>query len=477
MYELLYSLKKNLILILAVTGCLTMVVLSAWTASSMYKPTRDAFTSTLNENIARLCQDNSPDLSETHLSIIRQARIKSIRYSTDEAGNKLFYARIFLPVPEAGSLNYSGRPEEVFGDVIGRLSDSAEGEECDIYGICRDNTPIVDMDTITAVIDAAEKAWQKETLSENAGFQKAVTDALIPEPFDRRVFSESGAYTAEYSDWLNRASAQFAAGGMLVNVDGTSSGQPSDIRSAMEKIITPYLCSLRTLSLARSETKPGLLLLSFDSLDVIGTLSTANKPSLSAINKLSGVYSDERAMKVSIELDIAKLKKDGEFWELPFFNLIRAMTRYGSSIGTSPVKIKIPDSSKVIAGQSDGVWPVQLKRAKGDGNIIVNVIRVDDAGNEQSVVKVFLTDGGNCTVCLSKGKYRLNFAVGTTYYGSVELFGVNGRYLRDTQNIYSVPSVGLTSITIPKQPGETISFSDYLLWQGSDPSLIDKTQF
>ena len=477
MYKLLNSIKKNIFLIIAVIGCLTIVIFSALTASYLYKPTGDSFSSELNNNLALLCKNTSPDLSETQLDIIRNARVKNIRYGTDDEGNKAFYANIRLYAPIVGSAKYSGDPEEYFGTIVQNATDSGDGEEIEIYGLCRDNVPIVDLDTITALTDASAKAWEKETLSNNAGFQNAITDALIPEPFENRTYREGGGYQSAYSKWLNEISSRFASEGMNVNVNGTLSGQQSDIYSAMEQIITPYFCSLRNLSLSRSDTKPGIMILSFDSLDIIGTISSAKNPSFSAINKLAGVYSEDRSLKVSIEIDLSLLAKNDEKMKLPFMNLIRAMTKYGSSLGNSPVKIKIPTSSQVIDGKSNGQWPIQFKRAKGDGNIIVNVISMDDSGNEQSVLKLFLTDGGSITVCLSKSKYRLNFAVGTTYYGSVELFGMNGVYMRDNDNIYTIPSQDVTTITIPKQPGESMSFTDYLVGQGTDPSLIDKSQF
>ena len=102
---------------------------------------------------------------------------------------------------------------------------------------------------------------------------------------------------------------------------------------------------------------------------------------------------------------------------------------------------------------------------------------MDDSGEEKHVLKIFLTDGGKITVCLKQGKYRLNYAVGTTFYGSKELFGANGIYMKDTQNIYTVPSKELKTVKVEKQPGERLYFTDYLLGQGVDPSLIDRSEF
>ena len=68
-------------------------------------------------------------------------------------------------------------------------------------------------------------------------------------------------------------------------------------------------------------------------------------------------------------------------------------------------------------------------------------------------------------------------AVGSTYYGGKELFGANGIYMKDTKNIYTLPSTDLKSVIVEKQPGESLKFTDYLLGQGIDPSLIDKSAF
>ena len=182
-------------------------------------------------------------------------------------------------------------------------------------------------------------------------------------------------------------------------------------------------------------------------------------------------------LKVKIEIDLADFISDDSRMKLPFFNMIRAMTGYGSFVVIPLTKIKTPASTQVISGKSNGQWPVEFKRAKGDGNIIIDVISIDDSGAEASVLKIFLTDGGKITVCLGKGKYRLNMAVGNTYYGSKELFGANGIYMKDTTNIYSVPSKELKTITVEKQQGESLKFKDYLLAVGTDPSLIDRAEF
>ena len=49
--------------------------------------------------------------------------------------------------------------------------------------------------------------------------------------------------------------------------------------------------------------------------------------------------------------------------------------------------------------------------------------------------------------------------------------------MKDTQNIYTIPSKELKTVTVEKQPGESLKFTDYLLGQGIDPSLIDKSAF
>ena len=141
------------------------------------------------------------------------------------------------------------------------------------------------------------------------------------------------------------------------------------------------------------------------------------------------------------------------------------------------MKIKTPTESQIIDGKSNGQWPVAFVRKKGDGDVIVDVIKLEDSGEETSVVKLFLTDGGKTTVCLAKGSYRLNMAVGSVFYGGKEYFGVNGIYMRDTENIYVIPSIDTGSITVAKQPGEALSFTEYMTNLSKDKSLIERSQF
>jgi hypothetical protein len=477
MIKLQNGIRGKIILALAVTGCIAIMVLSAVAASSLYRPSEDGFSSQLTENLALLCRNSEPDISETQLEIIRQAEIKSIRYGEDEDGNRIFFARLQFAPPANHSAVYTGEPDDYLKKTVEKMSDAHEGEECDVYGLCSDNTPVVDLETIGAVSEASARAWHKETLSGDLNLQYAIIDALIPEPFQDRVVTEGGPYNATYTEWLDQCSACFASEGLTVTTENGQSGEQADIRKAMENIITPYLCSVRNITVSPSEERPGILTITFDSLDIISTITTAKKPSFSAINKLAGVYSAERTLKMTVDVDIASLAKDGEKMKLPVMTLIKAITKFGSTIGYTKVKIKTPEAPQVIEGKSTGQWPIEFKRAKGDGNIIVNILRIDDSGDESSVMKLFLTDGGSITVCLSKGRYRMNYAVGTTYYGNRELFGNNGIYMRDNDNVYDIPSLDISSITVAKQSGESLDFIDYLLRQQSDPSLIDKNEF
>lgn len=469
--------KLKILVPVAVAACIAVMVLSAVAASLLYRPNGDAFTESLGKNLAVLCSNSDCGLSGTQLSMITNARVRSVRYDSGSGDEKLFYAKLEIPIPGAAAGTYSDNPEDYLLKSTEGMRDSRSSETCEIIGLCRDNAPVVDMETLDVIADTARKAWEKEQLSTDTDFEYALTDYIIPEPFPDRVFSTGKGYQAIYEKWLDECAEQFASEGMTVTANGSASDDAADIRAAMEEVITPYFCSVRNISLSRNSDKSGYLTLSFDSLDVIGTLSTAGKPSIEGLNKLCGVYSDDRALKVSIDIDISELTKGKGRFALPFYNVIRAITRYGSSIGTERIKIKIPTSSQVIAGKSDGQWPVEFKRTKGDGNVIVNVLRIDDSGAETSVLKLFLTDGGKITVCLSKGSYRLHTAVGTTYYGSKEIFGANGIYIRDPDNVFTLPSKDLKSITIAKHPAESLSFRDYLLRQGVDSSLIDQSQF
>ena len=471
----------KLFMTLAVIACIAVMILSAEAASHMYAPNEDAFTSTLGKHLSTLCQNAGYGLSATQLAIIENAEVKSIQYETSSDGNKLFSARIRLCAPENSAGGYSGEDPEEYLKEMAETMFSGHSEEIEIIGLINsaegDGIPAVDMDTLGKIADAAQRVWQNEKLTDSTGFEYALTDLIVPEPFPDRKFQDSKEYQPAYAAWLDKCASRFASEGMTVFKDGAKSDDPASIREAMEQVITPYLCSVRNISLTRSEEKKGFITLSFDSLDVIGTLSTAKKPSVSALNKLCGVYSDERALRVTVTLDLVEVLGNKDSLTLPFFNIVRAITRYGSSIGTSLAKVRIPDSTQVIAGKSDGQWPIEFKRAKGDGNIVISVVRMEDSGEETSVLKIFLTDGGKITVCLKQGRYRLNMAVGTTYYGGNELFGANGIYMKDTAHIYTIPSKDLKSIQVEKQPGESLKFTDYLLGQGIDPSLIDKSDF
>ena len=461
----------------AVVACTAVLIFSALAASVMYIPSKDQFTSALGENLSALCRNGGYSLSETQLDLIKNADVLNIRYENDDDGNRVFSARLRLYVPQANAGAYSDDPASYLTRTRDLLCQGSDTEEVEIIGLCSDNLPVVDMQTLDSIADAARSVWKRETLSTSKSFEYAVTDLLIPEPYAGRQYAEGESFQPQYAQWLSRCAAQFASEGMTVTVNGAPSGDPEDIRQAMANAVTPYLCSVRNITLATSPDKNGVLTLSFDSLDILNTIYSAKKPSFSALNKLAGVYSEERVWKVSIDVDLSALLSDREQMSLPFFNIIRAITRYGSTIGSSTVKIKTPEKSQVIAGQSDGQWPVEFRREKGDGDVIVNVIRIDGNGEEASVVKLFLTDGGKITVCLGKGRYRLNLAVGGTFYGSVELFGANGIYLRDQDNLFDVPSNEAKSITVARHPGESLRFSDYLIGQYTDPSLIDKSLF
>ncbi len=477
MYKKKIDRNYKIILPVAIAACVVLMILSAVAASSMYKPNKDSFTSELGKNLALLCKSSGSELSQSQLKMIENAEVKSVTYDTDSFGNKLFYAKIRLYAPSVNNGNYTADPDGYIFQTAASMFEGGASEECEIFGLCNDNSPVVDVETISTLTETAERVWQNESLTSDKNFEYAITDMIIPEPFPDRILTEGGQYQPVYDKWLTDCAAQFASEGLKVNTGGELSGDVNDIRAAMEQIITPYLCSVRNVSIERSADKKGMLTLSFDSLDIIGTLSTASKPSISAINKLAGVYSDERSLKMSIDIDVSDLAAEGGKMKLPFFNLIKALTKYGSSVGSATVKIKTPTSSQIIDGKSNGTWPVEFKRKKGDGNVIIDVIRVEESGDETPVIKLFLTDGGSIPVCLSKGKYRLNIAVGNTFYGGKELFGINGIYMKDTQNTYSIPSKNINSITVAKQPGESLSFTDYLIGQSEDPSLIDKSQF
>lgn len=471
------SAVKKILMAAAVIACVAVLLFSALAASTMYRPSKDKFTASLGEHLATLCRSGGYSLSETQLDIIKNADILNIRYENDSEGNRLFSAKLRLCVPQENAGAYSSDPGAYLSETREKLSDGSDAEEIEIIGMCSDNLPVIDVQTLDSIANAADSVWRKESLSADKNFEYALTDYFIPEPFAGRKYAEGASFQPEFEKWLNRYADQFASEGLTVSKDGVQSGNASNIREAMANALTPFLCSVRNISLTSSEKEKGMLTLSFDSLNIIDTVYSAKKPSFSALNKLAGVYSEERVLKVSIDIDLSRLLDGKEPMSLYYFDLIRAMTKYCSTMGTSTVRIKTPEKSQVIAGRSDGQWPVVFQRKKGDGNVVVNVIRTDDAGAETSVLKLFLVDGGKITVCLSKGKYRINTAVGATYYGSEEFFGENGIYMRDEEHIYEVPSNEARSITVGKLRGETLSFTEYMTGQFSDPSLIDKSSF
>ena len=316
----------KIILYLSVAACVAVMILSAAAASQLYRSNGDSFTSGLGRNLALLCSNSDYGLSRTQLAMIENAEIKNVRYETDRDGSKLFFARMIIHVPQANSDRYVDSPDSYLNETLEKTYTGGGFEECDIIGICRDNIPVVDVETLDRIVQSAEKAWENESLTGDANFEYALTDILIPEPFPDRVYSEGGEYQAVYSQWLDQCASQFAREGMTVTVNSAQSSDPSDIRAAMEQSITPFLCSVRNLTLARSESKKGYLTLSFDSLDVITTLHTAKKPSISALNKLCGVYSDERSLHLSIDIDLNEVVAGNGRMKLPLFNVVRAIT-------------------------------------------------------------------------------------------------------------------------------------------------------
>lgn len=483
--------KTRLTLILAAITA-GIVIISAVAALSLYHQSSDSFTTNLASNLAKIC--SSSDLSHTQLRMIECAEIKNVKYDTSDNGTKKFYAEVRLFNPKVNCGSYSGEPQKYVKSAVDSLYDSKFSYvKCEIIGLCVDDKPVIDTATLNRLVACVQESWDGgQNLIENKHLNQAISDMLCPSPYEEREYTGAAEYTAAYNDFLDSYSANFAVDGIKIN--GEISNDPSAIRNVMAKILTPYYCSAKNVSLNAADPQSGMLSFSFDSLNIIEAISQAKKSIISSENEIdisaaesqifsavtsaSAAYSDETAFKCNMNIDLVDFADSAASGGEGYYGIIRAFTEYYSSSAydavTNRSSIKQIQTSCVISGKGNGMWPVEFKRNAGDGNAIISIIKISDNGEESSVAKLYLTDGGSDIICLAQGKYRINIAVGENYFGASQLFGDDGIYFKDSTEFEVTAS---NSVTVEKHEEESLSIIDYILNKNNGGTCIDRSAF
>lgn len=484
---------KILMLAVVVAGVLIMVF-SAVTATSLYKINADEFTSALGQNLAALCSDSDFGLSKTQLRMIECADVKNVKYQTTDDGQKQFYAEVRLINPKINCGSYSGdKPNEYLANVAESLYDNKWSYvPCEIVGLCVDDKPVIDTENLQKLVSCVEESWNNgEGILENKNVVAAINDALCPAPFKDRNYSQSTDYTLSYSRFLDKCSAYFAEDGIKIN--GENLTQSPSVRKVIAKIFTPYFCSADNLQIASSTENKGMLSLTFNSLNIIQSISEAKNNIIeSGISEdqidntiISNIVSDisnyasDKTMFNNVEIDFVDFMSEDAEKNWSYYGMLRAVLEYyggcAEDIANSSTKEEITEC-KIIDGGSNGQWPIEIKRNEGDGNVIIDIIKIGDNETEKSVMKLFLVDGGSQIVCLGQGKYRLNIAVGANYFGAEQLFGDDGIYFRTTDT-FEISPTGIPSITVEKYNEESFSILDYMLSKSNNGTCIDKSKF
>ena len=484
--------KKTRLTIILAAITAGIVIISAAAAMLLYRPNSDSFTTQLASNLAKICSGS--DLSKTQLRMIECAEIKNVKYDTSDNDNKKFYAEVRLFNPKVNCGSYSGEnPQEYIKKAVDSMYENHFGYvKCEIIGLCIDEKPVIDTKTLNRLVACVQESWNGgQNLLENRHLSRAINDMLCPSPYKQREYTGSTEYTTAYNGFLDSYSASFAADGIKIN--GETSNDPSAIRSVMAKVLTPYYCSAKNVSLSASSTQSGMLSFSFDSLNIIEAISQAKKSIISsenevdinsaeskifsAITSASAAYSENTAFKCHMNIDLADFA-DSETSGGGYYGTIRAFTEYYSSsaydAATNRSGIKQINTSCVISGKGNGMWPVEFKRNSGDGNAIISIVKISDNGDESSVAKLYLTDGGSDIICLAQGRYRLNIAVGENYFGAKQLFGDDGIYFADNT---SFKVTAATSVTVEKHQEESLSLIDYILDKNNGGTCIDRSVF
>lgn len=485
--------KKTRLKIILAAITAGVVIISAAAAMLLYRQSSDSFTNQLASNLAKICSNS--DLSKTQIRMIECAEIKNVKYDTSNDGNKKFYAEVRLFNPKVNCGSYSGEnPQEYVKKAVDLLYDSNFGYvKCEIIGLCVDDKPVIDAETLNRLVACVQESWNGgQNLLENRHLSQAISDMLCPSPYDQREYTGSTEYTPAYNEFLDSYSVNFAADGVKIN--GETSNDPAAIRSVMAKVLTPYYCSAKNVSLSASSTQSGMLSFSFDSLNIIEAISQAKKSLISsenevdinaaesqifsAITSASAAYSEDTAFKCSMNIDLTDFADSKASGGDGYYGTIRAFTEYYSSsaydAATNRSSIKKINTSCVISGKGNGMWPVEFKRNAGDGDAIISIVKISDNGEESSVAKLYLTDGGSDIICLAQGQYRLNIAVGENYFGAKQLFGDDGIYFKDN-TVFQVTATN--SVTVIKHKEENLSLIDYILDKNNGGSCIDKSAF
>ncbi len=486
--------KKTRFTLILAAITLGIVIISAVTAMSLYQPAGDNFTSNLALNLSKICSNS--DLSGTQLRMIECAEVKNVKYDTTNSGTKKFYAEIRLFNPNVNCGSYSDKnPQEYLKSVADSLyNNKFNYVKCEIIGLCIDDKPAIDTNNLNQLLACVNESWNGgQNLIKNKHLNKAISDMLCPSPYSQRNYTGATEYTAAYNEFLDKYSQRFAIDGMMIN--GELSNDSTTIRSVMAKVLTPYWCSAKNISLTMSSEQNGMLSLSFDSLNLIDAISKAKKSIVASENDIdinsaesqifssvtaaTAAYSDDTAIKSKINIDLIDFADSNQsIVGEGYYGTIRAFAEYYSSSAydavTSRNGIKNIKTSCVISGKGNGMWPVEFKRNKGDGDVIINIIKVNDNGEESKIMKVFLTDGGSDIVCLAQGKYRLNIAVGTNYFGTKQLFGDDGIYFKDS-NTFEVATT--KTVTVEKNNEENLSIMDYIMNKNNGGTCIDRANF
>lgn len=485
---------SKIILILAVAVGVIAMIFSAIAASSLYKHNTDEFTSQLGKNLALLCSDSDFGLSKTQLRMIECADVRNVKYQTTDDGQKKFYAEVRLINPKINCGSYSGdKPNEYLSKAAESLFDNKLSYvSCDIVGLCVDEKPVIDNESLQRIASCVEESWNNgKNISGNKHVVSAINDALCPAPFKNRKYSDSTDYSMPYSRFLDKCSVYFAEDG--IKFDGKNLTQSPAVRKIIAKVFTPFFCSAENQQLSASIENKGMLSFTFDSTNIIESISDAKENIISSETHngeieniiIANIVSDisdpssSGSINNKIEIDFVDFMYENAEKDWSYYSTLRTILEYygGCSVDIANSKaIEEITECKVIAGQSNGQWPVEFKRNAGDGNVIIDIIKIDDDYLEKSVMKLFLTDGGSQMVCLGLGKYRINIAVGKNYFGAEQLFGDDGIYFK-TDDTFEVSSTDIPSFTVAKHSEEDFSILDYLLNKGSGGTCIDKAKF
>ncbi len=477
--------RKNMLMVVVSAASIIAIAISAAVVIMFFGDVSDGFSANLGENLANLCSES--DLNSTELKIIEHASVKNVQYKKSDDGTTMFYAEMRLITPQMNCKSYSGEnPMEYIKKAADSLfDDTSEYISCEITGIIVDNSPIISEDTMQELAACAKEAWNNgAALTGSDDLAQALTDTLCPSPYQSRSYSDGGDYTSDYSDFLDECSEYFSS---------ADSSSISELRAEMEEILTMFFCSVKNVTLSSDEESRALTLC-FDSMDIVGVISqekssiissgsstdvdSASSEIYSALTSSLSDYGSDETYSFSLEIDLFDMADDLISGNSGYFNTLMAITEYYSSSAADAVECigsaETVSESCVISGSSNATWPVNFIRNEGDGDAIISVIKIDSDGSETSVMKIYLKDGESYMVCLERGTYRLNIAVGDAYYGSDKLFGSDGIYFK-SQDTFELDRQ--IDVNVDKQGEENLSILEYIIEKNNGGSCIDVSEF